>query len=275
MFLAPVLYGIHAVLTGISMALMHALNVHLGFGFSAGLFDYVLNYSQATRPLMLLPVGLGYFALYFGLFRYFILRFNLQTLGREADEIAPRLESLGAATPALAWVAALGQADNLRTVEACTTRLRLVVSDAARLDEAALKNLGARGVLRLGDGAVQVVVGPIADQLASEIRAALRQPSAGIVAKSGQAATGSSSGEQSPPDPALVARVMKALGGRTNIAELRLSASRVCVQVHDPAVVDEGVLRQATRGVARPIPASVHLVLGPAANRWFADLKGS
>jgi PTS system N-acetylglucosamine-specific IIC component len=275
MFLAPVLYGIHAVLTGISMALMHALNVHLGFGFSAGLFDYVLNYSQATRPLLLLPVGLGYFALYFGLFRYFIVRFNLQTLGREADEIAPRPESLGAATPALTWIAALGHADNLRAVEACTTRLRLVVSDASRLDEAALKNLGARGVLRLGDGAVQVVVGPIADQLASEIRAALRRPSGGVVAKSGPAATGSSSGEQRPPEPALVARVMKALGGRANIADLRLSASRVCVQVHDPAAVDEGALRQAMRGVARPVPASVHLVLGPTANRWFADLKGS
>ena len=57
MFLAPVLYAIHAVLTGIAMVLMHLLGVHLGFGFSAGLFDYVLNFSLATRPLLLLPVG--------------------------------------------------------------------------------------------------------------------------------------------------------------------------------------------------------------------------
>ena len=59
MFLAPLLYAIHAVLTGIAMALMHALGVHLGFGFSAGLFDYVLNFSLSTRPLLLIPVGLG------------------------------------------------------------------------------------------------------------------------------------------------------------------------------------------------------------------------
>ena len=65
MFLAPVLYAIHAVLTGIAMVLMHALDVHLGFGFSAGLFDYVLNFSLSTRPLLLIPIGLAYFALYY------------------------------------------------------------------------------------------------------------------------------------------------------------------------------------------------------------------
>ena len=88
MFLAPLLFAIHALLTGIAMVLMHVLGVHLGFGFSAGLFDYVINFSQSTRPLLLLPVGLGYFALYYRLFRFFILRFDLKTLGREADEAA-------------------------------------------------------------------------------------------------------------------------------------------------------------------------------------------
>ena len=66
---------------------MHALGVHLGFGFSAGLFDYVLNFSLSTRPLLLIPVGLAYFALYYFLFRFFIVRFDLKTLGRETDEV--------------------------------------------------------------------------------------------------------------------------------------------------------------------------------------------
>ena len=88
MFLAPVLFAIHAVLTGIAMVLMHVLGVHLGFGFSAGLFDYVLNYSLATRPLLLIPIGLAYFALYYFLFRYCIVRFDLKTLGREAEGAA-------------------------------------------------------------------------------------------------------------------------------------------------------------------------------------------
>ncbi|HEV7431821.1 MAG TPA: PTS transporter subunit EIIC, partial [Steroidobacteraceae bacterium] len=84
MFLAPVLYLVHALLTGLAMVIMHALGVHLGFSFSAGLFDFALNYSLATRPLWLLPIGIGYFALYYGLFHFGIVRFNLATPGREA-----------------------------------------------------------------------------------------------------------------------------------------------------------------------------------------------
>jgi PTS system N-acetylglucosamine-specific IIC component len=270
MFLAPLLYAIHAVLTGIAMGLMHWLGVPLGFGFSAGLFDYVLNFSLSTRPWVLLPVGLGYFALYYGLFRYFIVRFDLKTLGREGDEVATPSSEAGAGAPAFAWIEALGSAANLRAVEACTTRLRLVVADAARLDERALKVLGSRGVLRLGDGGVQVVVGPVADQLASEIRAALKQgggatvPAGGAISRPADAA---------PADPRLLARVLEALGGRGNIAELELRSSRLCVAVHEPAAVDEAVLANSVRAVARPTPRNLHLVVGPAAAAWFAGMK--
>src|SRR5689334_20679733 len=86
MFLAPVLYALHAIATGVSMALMHLLGIHLGFGFSAGLFDYVLNFSHSQRPLWLIPVGLVYFGVYYFGFRYCIVRFNLATPGREPEE---------------------------------------------------------------------------------------------------------------------------------------------------------------------------------------------
>jgi N-acetylglucosamine PTS system EIICBA or EIICB component len=239
------------------MALMHSLGVHLGFGFSAGLFDYVLNFSLSTRPWMLIPVGLGYFALYYGLFRYFIVRFDLKTLGREGDDVvAAPVEAGGGAVPALAWIQALGSAANLRSVEACTTRLRLVVTDPARLDEAALKALGSRGVLKLADGAVQVVVGPVADQLATEIRRGLRQ---------GAAAT----------EPDAVARVLVALGGRDNITDLQQRGGRLCVSVREPASVDEAALGNSVRAIARPAPRSIHLIIGPAAGDWLAELKPS
>src|SRR6186713_1265662 len=177
MFLAPVLFAIHAVLTGIAMVLMHVLGVHLGFGFSAGLFDYVLNFGLSTRPLLLIPIGIAYFGLYYFLFRYVIVRFDLKTLGREAEgPVAAQAGSGKDSVSGLAWIRALGGSSNLRTVEACTTRLRLVLTDMNRIDEPALSALGSRGVLRLADGAVQVVVGPIADQLASEIRTQLRTP---------------------------------------------------------------------------------------------------
>src|SRR5919106_3271240 len=82
-FLAPLLFVVHAVLTGLSMVIMDALGVKLGFGFSAGLFDYVLNYGLATRPLLLLPVGAAYFAIYYVTFSWCIRRFKLATPGRE------------------------------------------------------------------------------------------------------------------------------------------------------------------------------------------------
>jgi len=261
MFLAPLLYAIHAVLTGLAMVLMDALGVHLGFGFSAGLFDYVLNYSQATRPLLLVPVGLGYFALYFWLFRYFILRFDLKTLGRE-DEVAVTSQmagSPGAPAGAASWISALGTAANLRSVEACTTRLRLVVADAARFDEPTLKALGARGVLKLADGGVQVVVGPIADQLASDIRAELRRVPAAAA----------------PVAAALPSEVLGALGGRANITDLSLCATRLCISVREPGQVDVGALSRLVRATAQPAPGSIHLVVGPAAAAWYAELKGS
>jgi N-acetylglucosamine PTS system EIICBA or EIICB component len=88
MFISPVLYGIHAVLTGLAMAVTSMLGIKLGFTFSAGAIDYVLNYTLATNPIMALGVGVVFFALYWGIFRFAIRRFNLVTPGREADEEA-------------------------------------------------------------------------------------------------------------------------------------------------------------------------------------------
>jgi PTS system N-acetylglucosamine-specific IIC component len=127
-----------------------------------------------------------------------------------------------------------------------------VLEDPARIDEPALNRLGSRGVLKLAEGAVQVVVGPIADQLASEIRAALRVRGASA----------------SPP----AAEVIGALGGRGNISGMQLRASRVCVTVRDPGAVDASALATRVRALARPSPDSIHLVIGPSANAWFAEL---
>ena len=172
LFLAPALFVVHALLTGAAMVLMDALGVKLGFGFSAGLLDYLLNFGLATRPLLLVPVGLAYAVLYYAVFSWGIRRFDLKVPGRN-DAVA----TAGATAEdsrAAAFVEGLGGGDNLAEVDACTTRLRLVVRDAARIDKARLAALGARGVLDLGSGRVQVVVGPEADQLASEMRPLVR-----------------------------------------------------------------------------------------------------
>ncbi len=88
LFLAPVLFVIHAVLTGAAMVVMDALGVKLGFGFSAGLLDYVLNFGLATRPLLLVPVGAGYAVIYYAAFSWGIRRFDLKVPGREAVAVA-------------------------------------------------------------------------------------------------------------------------------------------------------------------------------------------
>ena len=177
MFLAPGLYALHALLTGLAFIIMNALDVRLGFGFSAGLFDYVLNFKFATHPLLLLPVGAVYFGLYYGVFRFAIVRFDLKTPGRDVAQsampVAAEATGRGAAERARSYVTALGGAGNLESVTACTTRLRLTVRTQETIDAEALKRLGARGIIRPSATSLQVVVGPTADQLASEIREAM------------------------------------------------------------------------------------------------------
>ncbi|HEY1117470.1 MAG TPA: PTS transporter subunit EIIC, partial [Acidimicrobiales bacterium] len=85
MFVAWPLYIMHALLTGTSLALVNALDIKDGFGFSAGLFDYLLNFNIATRPLWLIPIGLGYAAIYYFSFRFVIRKWNLRTPGREEE----------------------------------------------------------------------------------------------------------------------------------------------------------------------------------------------
>lgn len=86
LFVAPVLYAIHAVLTGVSMAVTWALGVHDGFSFSAGLIDYVINFGLATKPLLIVPIGLGFAVVYYAVFRFAITKFDIPTPGRESDE---------------------------------------------------------------------------------------------------------------------------------------------------------------------------------------------
>lgn len=237
MFLAPALFVVHAILTGLAMVTMDLLGVRMGFGFSAGLFDYVLNFNRSTHPLMLFFVGAVYGLLYYGLFRYFIERFNLNTPGREAEEAAASASAAGDAQGADGFIAALGGAGNLREVTACTTRLRLTLAQRDRVDAAALRRLGARGTVNVGTDGLQVVVGPMADQIAGDIRARL-------AAQSLQGAD-----------------VVVALGGAGNVAKVETAQGRVLVTVKDAARVDGARLRELfLRGIAMPSTTSVHLL---------------
>jgi PTS system N-acetylglucosamine-specific IIC component len=235
------------------------MGVKLGFGFSAGLFDYVLNYGKATRPLLLLPVGLVYFGLYYGLFRLFIRRFDLKTPGREdAAPAAAAIISAGPLARPRAFVEALGGPANLVTVGACTTRLRLVVNNQDAVDEARLRALGARGLVRPSARDLQVVVGATADQLAREI---------GEVLAAGPVVAVSA--------PAVGARALAAaLGGPKNITKVETRATRLVLSLTNSALIDErAALAAGARAIADVAAGHVHVVIGPDAERAGADLE--
>lgn len=185
MFVAPVLYVIHAVLTGISVFIAASMHWIAGFGFSAGLVDMVLSSRNplATHWYMLIPQGLVFFVIYYVVFRFTINKFNLMTPGRElavagdetdgydvnVDSNAGKDEN-ETTTLARRYVGAIGGSDNLTGIDACITRLRLNVKDSALVNDALAKRLGASGVIRLNKQSVQVIVGTRAELIASAMR---------------------------------------------------------------------------------------------------------
>jgi PTS system N-acetylglucosamine-specific IIC component len=258
MFLAPLLFGIHALLTGASMAVTQMLGIKLGFGFSAGVFDYALNFSKATRPLLILPVGLVYGLLYYGIFRVAIVRFDLKTPGREEEPVGEEVADTAPGGRGSAFVAALGGSGNLRSIDACTTRLRLVVRDQAKVDERRLRALGAVGFIRPSAEGLQIVVGPIADAVAMEMRAA-----AGPLSASAAPAEAAPSEPQTTIDPG---PWYEALGGVGNVRESGSAATRLWAKLADSSRVDERALaRLGVKMIAHPSGDTVHLLVDDAA----------
>lgn len=200
MFVAPVLYVIHAVLTGISVFIAASMHWIAGFGFSAGLVDMVLSSRNplATHWWMLIPQGIVFFAIYYVVFRFTIQKFNLMTPGRELavagdetdgyDVNVDNTDNGESATESLArrYIGAVGGSDNLTGIDACITRLRLNVKDSSQVNESVAKHLGASGVIRLNKQSVQVIVGTQAESIATAMKKVLTK---GPVASAGGAST--------------------------------------------------------------------------------------
>jgi len=179
MFLAPMLYLLHALLTGISLFVATLLGIHAGFSFSAGAIDYVLMYNlpaASHNVWILLVMGLIAFVVYFALFSAVIRIMNLKTPGREdaadlvvAEEANSNTEE-GLTQLSRQYIAAIGGSDNLNVIDACITRLRLSVKDAAQVNDAACKRLGASGIVRLNKQTIQVIVGAKAESIAENMK---------------------------------------------------------------------------------------------------------
>lgn len=225
LFVAPMLYFIHAVMVGSAFAVINLTGAHIGYTFSQGAIDYMLFYALDTKPWMVFVLGPVYAVLYYVVFRFFITVFDMKTPGREAESLKQdeAVASNGAMAEKL--VAAFGGRENIEALDACITRLRLVVKDVDKVDDGALKNLGASGVMRIGNN-VQAVFGTHSEILKTEMEEYLRGGTSSAVVPS--------------------EAVARALGGSANIKHTaKTSDGGVHVKLKDDSKIDEDALRQA------------------------------
>ncbi|HHA6006944.1 TPA: N-acetylglucosamine-specific PTS transporter subunit IIBC [Staphylococcus aureus] len=184
MFVAPILYVVHALLTGLSLFIAATFHWTAGFSFSAGLIDYVLSLINpvSNHPLMLLVQGVVFFILYYVIFRVVIQVFNLNTIGRGENElvdptvvkdnIAPGENDIKQSKyhqHAIQILEGLGGQENIVNLTNCATRLRLELKDTSIIDQQKIKNAGAVGVTVNGKHSTQVIVGTHVQQVADEI----------------------------------------------------------------------------------------------------------
>ncbi|EOC1531301.1 PTS N-acetyl glucosamine transporter subunit IIABC [Cronobacter turicensis] len=261
MFLAPVLYLLHALLTGISLFVATLLGIHAGFSFSAGAIDYALMYSlpaASKNVWMLLVMGLVFFVIYFLLFSAVIRMFNLKTPGREDKESELVTNEANSNTEegleqlATSYIAAVGGSENLKAIDACITRLRLTVGDSALVSDAACKRLGASGVVKLNKQTIQVIVGAKAESIGDEMKKVVARGPVPAAAAAGFA----------PTAPAAPVMKPQAVANAKTIAALVSPVTGEVVALD--AVPDEAFASKAVGdGVA--IKPTDKLVVAPAA----------
>jgi PTS system glucose-specific IIC component len=245
LFVAPVLYLLHAILAASAQFVMATLDAHLGFTFSQGGIDFVLYnvlspFSQ--KWWLVLVLGPLYAVIYYAVFSTAIRWLDLKTPGREQEGAAEPPLPLVGLEKARELVNAFGGAANLTALDACVTRLRVTVADATKVNAERLKVLGASGVLMVGN-AVQAVFGPVSENLRTDIEAYLKM----------QAAPGDAT-----------QTLLHALGGADNVRTLRaVAGTRLRVELADAARFDADAARQAgVLAVMQAAPGVLHLIVG-------------
>ena len=192
LFVAPALFVVQVILAGSAYMIAHMLNIAVGLTFSGGFLDFflfgILQGNAKTSWLRIIPVGIIYFLLYYGIFKFLILKFDLKTPGREDEDVETKLYTKadynaakesgvkGAEVSALI-TAGLGGKSNIEDVDCCATRLRCTIKDPAKVEEALLKQSGSRGVILKGKG-IQVIYGPQVAVLKTNLEAFLQTAAA-------------------------------------------------------------------------------------------------
>jgi glucose PTS system EIICB or EIICBA component len=282
LFVAPVLYAIHAVLAGVAYFLCVALGIKHGFTFSHGLIDYIVLFQKSHHALWLLVLGPAWAGVYYGVFTFAIRRFNLLTPGREVETEAPTsAHSAASDSFALSLVRAFGGRSNIVNLDACITRLRVKLADVSKASPERLKALGAAGVVVLGDG-VQAIFGTQSENLKTEMQEYLTSagPEADEVEASSPVQAPPPAGLSPPirdPDAARKASAyIAALGGKANVVRVDACAqTRLRLIVRDKAHVREALLE--SEGIAAVVMLGdgvLHLLVGLNADQYAAEMRG-
>ena len=185
MFLSPMLYVVHAVFAGLAGIVCYLLNIRIGFTFGACIVDYLINFRIATNAILIIPIGIVFFALYYFTFYYLIKKRNLQTLGREVateygTEALEDEKELGLASKNYEYMAkkmlqAFGGSENISDAFSCNTRLRVEVENPAIVDEQRIKQLGVSGVIKPTEKNYQVIIGLEVTYVMAEFNKLLEQ----------------------------------------------------------------------------------------------------
>lgn len=271
LFVAPLLYGIHAVLAGAAYFVAIELGIRHSTTFSHGLIDYVVLFPNSERGLWLLWLGPLWALMYFALFRTLISRMNLKTPGRELEDLAGvatgGVPAGGEMAPQL--VAAFGGADNIRSLDACITRLRVDLHDVSRASADALRGLGAAGIIQVGGG-MQAIFGTRSENLKTDMEEYMRSSGVTTVKPVPLVAHAVSERqvEVTQEHRARAAALSTALGGANNIIRVEPCAlTRLRVQVRDHGAIDESALESArVSGILRISDSVVHVIVGDDAD---------
>ncbi len=282
MFVAPLLYFFHAILVSLAFLSAYLLDVRMGYSFSHGLIDYLLFYAIDIKPWMILVIGPIFATIYYFVFRYAILLFNLKTPGRE-DDIADVGEAIDVSADAMAQqlVLAFGGKSNIENIDACITRLRIEVKDINKANQEKLKALGAAGVVVVGDN-MQAIFGPRSENLMTDMQEYMRhagdeaelteldQPSEfSYLKKAGKSKL------LDPNAPQKVAQWLTELGSIDNVSEVEVCAqTRLRVKVKDASMINQEALE--TLGVEAVLPIDnhlVHLLTGLNADQYATEMS--
>ncbi|HDD0596787.1 TPA: PTS transporter subunit IIABC [Staphylococcus aureus] len=255
LFVAPLLFFIHAVLDGLSFLTLYLLDVHLGYTFSGGFIDYVLLgvLPNKTQWWLVIPVGLVYAVIYYFVFRFLIVKLKYKTPGRE-DKQSQAVTASATELP-YAVLEAMGGKANIKHLDACITRLRVEVNDKSKVDVPGLKDLGASGVLEVGNN-MQAIFGPKSDQIKHEMQQIMN----------GQVVENPTTMEDDKDETVVVAEDKSATSELSNIVHAPLTGevtplSEVPDQVFSEKMMGDGIAIKPSQGEVRaPFNGKVQMI---------------